>query len=118
MLILLPEDTAKLNTAFDILKENIDSGRLLEFEVISNSMFPFLKISDQVAIGNTAPKDLRLGDIVVYNRNGYLCAHRYIYPQNKQGKIIGLVTKGDNCLDFDPYLVLPHLGYSNSRYPG
>ena len=99
------KDTAKLNAAFYLLRESIDSGKLLEFEVVSNSMSPFLKIGDKVTVGNIIPKELKLGDIVVYKMQGSLCVHRYIYIINKQGKLIGLVTKADNRFDFDPYLV-------------
>lgn len=105
MPILVSEDTSKLNTAFNILKESIDSDRLLESEVVSNSMSPFLKIGDKVTIGNIVLKELKLGEIVVYNCNGSLCAHRYIYTLKKQDRLIGLITKADNRFDFDPYLV-------------
>lgn len=99
------EDLSKLNTAFYILKESLDSGRLFEFEVVSDSMSPCLKIADKVTVSSVAPELLRLGDIIVYKIGGCLCVHRYIYAPKKQNRLIGLVTKADNCFDFDPYSV-------------
>ena len=103
--ILVSENTLKLNTAFNLLKESIDSGRLVEFEVISNSMLPLLRIDDKVIIDSIVPEKLKLGEIIVYKLQDFLYVHRYIYTLKKPGRPFSLVTKADNRFNFDPYLV-------------
>lgn len=90
---------------FDLLKEKIETTKLPNFQIISNSMSPFLKIGDEVLLKNITPEDLRIGDIIVYQMNGHLFSHRYINIIKKEGRILGLIFKGDNSLDFDGYLV-------------
>lgn len=95
----------KSDIAFYLLREKIEDIKPFTIEIISNSMSPFLKAGDGILIKRISPGELKIGDIIVYQVNGLLCAHRYICSVKKDGRPIAAVTKGDNISDFDPYLI-------------
>lgn len=64
----------------------------LDFEVVSDSMYPTLRRGDKVAVSPIPENGPRPGRIVVYWR-GKLFAHRYLG---------GGVCRGDNHLHVDP----------------
>ena len=70
--------------------------------VDGTSMLPTLEGGDLVVIQNVPIKDIRVGDIIVYNglcsSSGLSVVHRVI--QNTSG---GLITKGDNNPEPDQY---------------
>ena len=88
-------------TAFCLLQEAMASGKIVDFEVISNSMSPFLRIGDIATIRNIGLKDLHKGDIIAYRVDNDLRVHRYIFNLKKDNNVLQLITKGDNAYHFD-----------------
>ncbi len=88
--------------AFAIFKQNLDSGKHIDFKVadIGKSMFPLLDAGDAVSVGAINPNKISRGDIVIFRKQGNLCMHRYI-RKISNGGIAKFVMKGDNVLEID-----------------
>ena len=75
--------------------------------VPSQSMYPTLQAGDLVLIQGVDPRELRVGDIIVYKSSlspsGFV-SHRVIEIREENGKLV-FVTKGDNNPEPDPYPV-------------
>lgn len=91
----------KSDIAFCLLKEKIRYGKILNFEIVSNSMSPLLKRGDTASVRNVEPQDLQKGDIIVYKMNERLCVHRYIHKLKKDNNSFKLIAKGDALSHFD-----------------
>ena len=81
------------------------------FVVSSRSMVPVLDVGDIIIVnGNENYEDLDVGDIIVFNmppRNERVIVHRIdqmIIDRNE----LGLITKGDNNLRIDSWIVKHH----------
>lgn len=81
----------------ELLQEGLGKGRSYEFQVISPSMFPLLKIGDKVILQSISAEDLRCGDIVAYKNKDRLIIHRFL-SRNPDGT---LLIKGDACTAAD-----------------
>lgn len=80
-----------------LLKEGISKGRHPEFQIASNSMSPFLKIGDKISLKEIPSSELSCGDVIVYNKNKRLIAHRFLRHTDNSS----FVTKGDNLSNLD-----------------
>ncbi len=92
--------------AFSLLQEAVTLGKIVDFKVASNSMFPFLEIGDIATIRSIELRDLHKGDIIVYRLGNLLCVHRYIYNLKNGNDILQLIVKGDNVSHFDQPSIL------------
>jgi len=92
--------------ALCLLKESIGSGRLFECDIASNSMSPLLSVGDKAQVGIIDAKTLSLGELIVYEKNGHLHCHRYMYARRGNDKV-ALVTKADTLTDFDSGTISP-----------
>ena len=91
-----------IDTAFCLLKEKVETGKILTFEVASGySMFPLLSRGDRALVRNVEFQGLRKGDIIIYRTNESLCIHRLIRKLKKDNNCFALITKGDNIYHFD-----------------
>lgn len=65
--------------------------------VISHSMDPTFTRGDMLILKGVDPKEIEIGDIVVYDRPGskYPIVHRVIERKEYAGKVY-IITKGDN----------------------
>ncbi|NPB01431.1 MAG: signal peptidase I [Methanopyri archaeon] len=72
--------------------------------VISESMYPYYNIGDVLIVEGVPPKDIHVGDVVVYKLPGreIPIVHRVV----AKGKY-GVVTKGDNNPLPDPWCPIP-----------
>ena len=78
------------------IRDTIDEHKRFRFNVSGVSMFPFLLDGDQVIIEKADPKDLRVGDIVMYIRKNLMIVHRIIkIYTNSEGRRL-FIIKGDN----------------------
>jgi len=84
--------SSKFDEVIPLLKEGISKRPNFEFQVISDSMSPFLKTTDKVSVRPVTVKELLCGDIVIFKIKGRLVVHRFLYRKG-QGQF---VTKGDN----------------------
>lgn len=66
-----------------------------------NSMAPFLWHGDQVVIEH-GTTDLRLGDVIVYTKDGKVLAHRLVGRRRSRDGEPVLLTKGDRSRVLDP----------------
>ncbi|MCD6428184.1 MAG: signal peptidase I [Desulfurococcales archaeon] len=70
--------------------------------VEGRSMEPLLQTGDIVIVHRVSVSDLKLNDIVVYEKNdGSLVIHRIICIRNSSNYVI-IITKGDNNMFPDP----------------
>jgi len=69
------------------------------YNVISNSMFPLIKIGDRIYV-RPFPGRVNIGDIVVFNNAGNLYVHRVVSKKRRKEET-SYITKGDFSLNFD-----------------
>jgi len=98
----------KSDIAFCLLKGRVRKDKILNFEIVGDSMSPFLNQGDTASVRTVEFQDLQKGDIIVYGIGKHLCAHRYIYPikssfsnEVKNDDPFVLITKADNASCFD-----------------
>lgn len=83
-----------------LINQELRSGKAFHFIVSSFSMFPLLKPRDEIVVRKSPLKALSCGDIVVFERDKTLYAHRLL-GKKKTGVKIKLIIKGDNSKAVD-----------------
>jgi len=73
-----------------------ETGRRTQIKVSGNSMKPLIDQNWTLIINHT--KNIKIGDIIVFKKNGEMIAHRVVRILSKGI----LLTKGDALLDLDP----------------
>ena len=63
-------------------------------KVVSRSMYPTIKIGDQVLVEKVRPDEVRFGDIIVFRQNRRLVIHRVI-GKSEHGGQFHFLEKGD-----------------------
>lgn len=81
--------------------------------VEGKSMFPLLREGDVVFIKKVGSRDIKVGDIIVYEYNGKYIIHRVIEVIHYNNRVY-YVTKGDNNPIADPYYK-PGVPYSKVK---
>lgn len=79
-----------------LLRQQLRLGRCVRLPVASASMRPLMEAGDNIVVAHASTPGLRLGDIVVYEREGLCYAHRLL----RRGPGF-LIAKGDATLHPD-----------------
>ncbi len=82
----------------DFVKGNIRSGNEMSFPVATDSMLPLIKATDRVVVNTCGASDVKLGDIVLFERDSSLIVHRVLERKIEDKKII-LVPKADRVCE-------------------
>lgn len=69
------------------------------------SMLPTLKEGKIYSVKLIKEDELKVGDIVVYCVDDLVICHRVVKIIHTQSGNIYLKTKGDNCVEADPYAI-------------
>ena len=62
--------------------------------VSGNSMWPWIRPGDTLLVASERPERLRIGEVALVSRSGFLCVHRVVGRVRKAGQLC-LVTQGD-----------------------
>lgn len=81
---------------FSIVEMWGETGKKTQIKVSGNSMKPLIDQNWTLIINHT--KNIRIGDIIVFKKNGEMIAHRVVRILSKNQ----LLTKGDASLQLDP----------------
>jgi signal peptidase I len=95
----MPEPDSKV--ASELLRQSLREGKQPYVTVASNSMLPLLRRGDQIRLAGILVEELQRGDIIVVGAPAELTVHRFWGIQRRDGGL-GLLTKGDHHLHFDP----------------
>lgn len=79
-----------------LLRQQLRLGRCVRLPVASASMRPLMGVGESIVVSHASAPGLRLGDIVVYEREGLYYAHRLL----RRGQGL-LIAKGDAALHPD-----------------
>ena len=73
------------NQLLDFAESLLDDNHTLSFRMMGNSMYPTLKAGELGHVEKCSPKDLKIGDIVIFKAHDKLVAHRLIdiFQQNE-----------------------------------
>lgn len=93
-------DSPKTKAVVEIIKEKIALGEEYFLTVTSGSMRPFLNSGDRILVKGCSPQSLSRGDIIIYEADYSLYAHRFLYKQLRN-KGTWLVAKGDYSRSID-----------------
>jgi hypothetical protein len=67
----------------DLSEDLLTDGYQVRIRASGLSMFPFISTGDRITI--SPPKDLTIGDIIVFNRGGQMVAHKLVRVFEKDG---------------------------------
>ncbi len=85
------------DTIKTLLKTSLEQGSPARFKVISGSMTPFLQVGDWITVETARMDQIRIGDVIVAQRDADQLTHRVIAIRQNQ-----LITKGDRAIRADP----------------
>lgn len=88
----------------DLLRESMARGEQPALTLTSNSMYPLLKVGDQIRIEPAAAAALQPGDVVTFinaSDPSQLMTHRYWGSVQQNGRRV-LMMRGDRPACFDP----------------
>jgi signal peptidase I len=93
-------DSQKTKAVVEIIREKIALGEEPFLTVTSGSMRPFFNSGDKIMVKGCSPEGLSRGDIIIYEEDYSLYAHRFLYKK-LINKSTWLVAKGDYCRSMD-----------------
>lgn len=99
----------------EMVKQQIAGADMASFVIVTDSMRPIIKPGNTVVVKDWPAEKLIRGDIILYEEQHILYAHRLLYktakPQKyrKDAKEVMLVTKGDHSRTIDPPFPEEHL---------
>lgn len=85
----------------ELAMELLRSSGELRSVVRGSSMLPTIFPGDILIVRSEAAKNARLGDILLFYRQGYYCAHRLVEKLEEEG-CLSFVTRGDSLAKADP----------------
>ncbi len=87
-----------MNRSLGISEDLLRNGLSVRITTRGSSMFPLIRTGDRITISpDTHPK---IGDMVVFRRNGAMVCHRLVKVFEKDG-ITHYQTRGDSVLSLD-----------------
>lgn len=84
----------------EMLRDALNKGKFPYLTVVSNSMSPLIRRSDQIQLAPITPEQLLPGDIIVFEGPSNLITHRFWGLITETGQT-QLVTRGDRPQHFD-----------------
>lgn len=91
-----------MNAAADVIAEVLEKGHRARFTATGNSMDPFIVSGQQLEVEPVDPRALRRGDVVLARLGRGLTAHRVVRIERRDGEVLAITTRGDNCALDDP----------------
>lgn len=89
----------KIDTV-DLTKEILKKGSCVRVPIVGSSMFPLFRKGDVIIIEPVDIEQIVLGDIIVYQREDKIFAHRLVKRYIDNGKTT-FMTKGDTFSECD-----------------
>ena len=83
-------DTHLQSACCDLVAEVARSSRKVQLKVTGASMLPVICPGDLITVQRCNPRELQPGEVILFQRNGGLAAHRIIEVSDKV-----IVTRGD-----------------------
>lgn len=93
--------TSLQRVAIELARELVERDVEIPLKTAGLSMGATIRDGDSILVQRTKPDSLNAGDIVVWQTDSGLTAHRILYKQ-PCGDFFRLTTKGDSCLAPDP----------------
>ena len=87
--------------AADVISEVLAKGHRASFTATGDSMHPFIRSGQKVVVEAVDPRALRRGDVVLARLARGLTAHRVVSIERRDGEIVSITTRGDNCAEED-----------------
>ena len=90
-------DSSTHRAVTKLVDSHLENGQHVRFWVTSHSMYPCLQVGDAVMVERISPETIKIGDLLVIQREQDRLTHRVIQTSGKRW-----LTKGDNNLIPDP----------------
>lgn len=95
------EDIRYQEVIHHLILRYLGNGKKIALRVSGKSMHPLMRGGDPIQIEKCDPKELFIGDIITFKKDGLYVTHRVLWL-TKKGNGIRLITKGDNEINTDP----------------
>ena len=79
----------------DMVREELEKGIAMRFKAQGGSMSPFIVAGDTVTVEPADTRELRVGDVVLFQSGDLAVVHRMLYRYVRGGTVY-LLTKGDS----------------------
>lgn len=83
--------------AADVIEAVLQSGHSARFTATGDSMYPLIRSGDAVVVEPAEARALRRGDVVLARLPRGLTAHRIVRIERRDGEVVSITTRGDNC---------------------
>jgi phage repressor protein C with HTH and peptisase S24 domain len=83
--------------AGDVIEAVLESGHRARFTATGDSMYPFIRSGQQLEVEPVDESELRRGDVVLARLGRGLTAHRVVRIERRDGRVVSITTRGDNC---------------------
>jgi phage repressor protein C with HTH and peptisase S24 domain len=83
--------------AGDVIEAVLESGHRARFTATGDSMYPFIRSGEQLEVEPVDESELRRGDVVLARLGRGLTAHRVVRIERRDGRVVSITTRGDNC---------------------
>jgi signal peptidase I len=99
----MPESLDTSDALLSYLRGNLPDHPV-RIPMRGSSMLPAIRHGDRIVITRRDPRQIEVGEIVLFIVGGRLILHRVAYVEEVAGKVCFL-TKGDNCQILDDWVV-------------
>ncbi len=106
-----------MNAAADVIAEVVAKGHRARFTASGDSMHPFIRSGERLVVEPVDPRALRRGDVVLARLERGLTAHRIVRIDTRDGEVVSITTRGDNCELEDPPFPPAQLVGRINRFP-
>ncbi len=96
----MPDEKYCKDTWCSFIKEKINHGEIVTLEITTDSMMPLIRPMDKVTVKGCSARDVRPGDIILFNTDSQLYIHRLLMKKQKDDEML-LITKGDKAFTLD-----------------
>jgi len=99
----LREDEVRSSMFFKLTVDLLKSGRGVRFKAPGRSMTPTIREDEMITVEPVSPSSVRKGDIILYNNETGVIAHRVVYIEKKQGSLTphSFILRGDASIEND-----------------
>jgi len=88
--------------AGEVMSAVLESGNRVRFTATGDSMHPFIRSGQRLVVEGVDASALRRGDVVLARLERGLTAHRIVRIEKRDGELVSITTRGDNCALEDP----------------
>ena len=90
-----PSSVSSNNLLLDLSTELLGRGKRVRFKAPGRSMYPAIRENEAITVEPIKPRDVKVGDIILYRSGESLVAHRVIRIEKGEGSASRFILRED-----------------------